>query len=114
MVKAREFLGSATELQELHGEDAALDSVVSLLVLAGIAAADVVCCARTGHHPQGQNHDEAVKALEKCDRGSEKHLARLLRLKTASGYGSTVTSRSDAVAALRAAETLVGRAEELS
>lgn len=114
MARAQKFLDGARDLLDLHGEGDHVDNRITLLVHAGIAASDVVCCARTGYHPQGADHAEAIGALKAADAGSEKHLARLLRLKTASGYGSTVTSAADAAAALRAAEALVARAAELA
>lgn len=39
------------------------DAYVPLCVHAGIAASDVVCCAKLGEHAQGENHDEAVGLL---------------------------------------------------
>jgi hypothetical protein len=39
------------------------DAYVTLLVHAGIAASDVICCARLGEHAQGDNHVEAVALL---------------------------------------------------
>ena len=43
------------------------DSHVTLCVHAGIAAADVICCARLGRHAHGENHDEAIGLIEKVD-----------------------------------------------
>lgn len=114
MAEALEFLDGARDLLDLHGESQQVDARVTLLVHSGVAASDVVCCARTGFHPQGPNHAEAIAALKAADPGSEKYLARLLRMKTASGYGSTVTSVADASTALRAAEALVARAAALA
>lgn len=113
MRKAREFLDQAAELQQLH-QDVVSDAAVSLFILTGIAAADMVCCIRTGYHPQGDNHTEAEQALRRCDPGSEKHLAKLLRLKTSSAYSPTTTTREAAKVAQRAAEALVARAAELT
>lgn len=50
------WLLSAADLlakRGMNGDDALLDSYVSLCVLAGIAASDVVCCAH-GYAPFGQ------------------------------------------------------------
>lgn len=56
--KARQFL------EALADEDDLLDALVTLCAHAGIAGADVVCCARLGEHATGQNRtDEAVELL---------------------------------------------------
>lgn len=39
------------------------DAYVTLLVHAGIAAADVICCQRLGEHALGDSHAEAQKRL---------------------------------------------------
>lgn len=62
MAKAREFLDGARDLLELHGGAAQVSTRVTLLVHAGIAASDVVSCARTGFHPRGDSHAEALVA----------------------------------------------------
>ncbi|MBV9822088.1 MAG: hypothetical protein JO144_07550, partial [Actinobacteria bacterium] len=83
---------------------------VTLCVHAGIAAADVVCCARLGVHARGENHDQAVELLGSVDRTLARALAALLRLKTQSGYSHISTSGADQVRAKRATETLLDAA----
>ena len=58
------------------------DAAVSLLVNAGIAAADVICGVRLGIYAAGENHNEAVALLAKADAGAEKHLRTLLNVKS--------------------------------
>jgi hypothetical protein len=44
------------------------DAIVSLRVTAGIAAADVICCARLGRHSTSTNHGAAVEVLSAAAR----------------------------------------------
>ena len=37
------------------------DVCVTLCVNAGVAASDVICCARPGEYPHGEDHNEAVE-----------------------------------------------------
>lgn len=67
LAKARQFLDAAELVETLADEDDLLDSVVTLCVHAGIAAADVVCCVRLGEHATGQNHTEAVELVGRVD-----------------------------------------------
>jgi hypothetical protein len=82
-------------------------------LLAGIAAADVICCARLGVHAEGLNHNEAVNLLASTDKTASRDLATLLGLKTRSGYSAQQSSRSDRTRARRAAQALVERAEQV-
>lgn len=52
-----------------------------LLVDAGIAASDVICCVRLGVHSNSGTHSDAVTLLERADKGSETYLSTLLGLK---------------------------------
>ncbi len=62
--KARQFWDAASVVRGLADEAADVaDAYVTLLVHAGIAASDVICCARLGEHAQGDNHVEAVALL---------------------------------------------------
>jgi len=88
------------------------DAYVTMCVHAGIAASDVLCCARLGQHPEGQDHVEAVSMLKKLDPEMAKKLSTLLGMKTRSGYGWTTTSRTDKIKAGRAARTLVEAARQ--
>ncbi len=59
--KADQFLDAAHLIGDLADEDGEIaDVYATLCVHAGIAASDVVCCARLGEHSQGENHNEAI------------------------------------------------------
>ncbi|HTR74112.1 MAG TPA: hypothetical protein VMH33_02500 [Solirubrobacterales bacterium] len=109
--KAEEFLDSAAALRDLHDDEAEVgDSVVSLCILAGIAASDVLCCKALGHHVQGDDHQQAVVELSKVEpRGKElgRDLRALLSMKTRAGYGGPAVSADDRKKAWRRAESLV-------
>lgn len=83
------------------------DAYVTLLIHAGIAAADVICCARLGQHAQGESHVEAVSLLRTADPAAARHLDALLKLKTRAGYGHTPVSAPDRRRAQRAADALL-------
>lgn len=96
------------ELVDGHGEVA--DAYVTLCVHAGIAAADVICCASLGEHAQGEHHSEAIDLLAKADKDVAKHLRTLLNLKTKAGYSHTPATADEFKRAGRAAEALVEKA----
>lgn len=100
--KAIEFLDGATLI-----EDEMPDAAVSLLVNAGIAAADVICGARLGIYASGENHTEAVALLAKADAGAEKHLRALLNVKSKVSYTHQPATADERKRSRRAAETLV-------
>lgn len=110
--KARQFLDAAEAIQEL-ADDAGdvADAYVTLLVHAGIAAADVICCAEFGVHAQGENHNEAINLLAKASRDHANDLRTLLSVKTKAGYSSTTVNLTERTRATRAAERLVEAAE---
>ena len=109
--KAEEFLSSAEDLRALHDDEAEVgDSVVSLYILGGIAAADVLCCKALGHHVQGDDHLQAVGELSKVRPGGKelgKDLRALLAMKTRAGYGGPAVKAADRKKAQRRAESLV-------
>lgn len=108
MRKAREFL----ELAELAGPELP-DGCVSNAVLAGIAAADVICCVRSGVRAAGEDHQRAVVLLKQADARSAPHLDRLIRLKSRSAYSDLPATTKQASTALRDATALVTFAESL-
>jgi hypothetical protein len=113
--KAVEFLDAATLIADRpDGEAAAPDAFVTLCIQAGIAASDVICCARLGQHAQGQDHNEAVILLSQANSESAKHLRVLLGMKTKAGYSHTGTSAADARRAGRAADALVETARRVN
>ena len=78
-----------------------------MCVLAGIAAADVICCVRLGEHADGQAHNAAVALLAKVDQKLATSLGILLRQKTDSAYREKASSSAKRRAAKHAAEVLV-------
>jgi hypothetical protein len=112
--KAKQFAAVARDVADL-GEEAReiADAYVTLLVHAGIAAADVICCARLGEYAQGSSHNEAVALLKKADPDSARHLETLLKMKTRAGYGHTPASPDDLKRAQRAGDALLKTARAL-
>lgn len=112
--KAEEFLNAAeTIAASADDENDIGDAYVTLCVHAGIAAADVVCCARLGEHAQGTNHNEAKALLRRVDKGLADDLGILLSLKTDAGYSAKKTSADNRKRAERAAQRLVDAATEM-
>lgn len=118
LARARAFLEAADLVVDLVEGDARAErelaaALVTLWVHAGIAAADVICCARLGRHHSGEDHQAAVRLLRAADEGQDVTLGRLLAVKAPAGYGHRLISAEDRLRARRAAQTLVRRAEEL-
>ena len=80
--KGEGFLQAADDIGLSHHAGELRDAVVTLYVHAGIAASDVICCARLGKHSTGDNHAEAIALLKAANARSAKHLATLLSVKT--------------------------------
>lgn len=111
MAKAVSFLDQAHVVLALaDNEQDVTDAAVTLLVHAGIAAADVVCCARLGEHAAGDSHSDAVALLRRADSDAAKNLKVLLDLKTQAGYSALRTTPQNLTRALRAATHLVDAA----
>jgi hypothetical protein len=87
---------------------------VDLRVDAGIAAADVICCARLGLHAAGENHNEAVALLRQAEPGAEKHLRTLLNLKSKVAYSHQPAANDERKKVCRAADALVEAARRIS
>jgi hypothetical protein len=100
--KATEFYEAAVLV-----EDATPNASVDLVVDAGIAAADVICCSRLGMYATGENHNEAVSLLDKAEPGVAKYLRVLLNLKSKVAYMHVSVTTSERKRASRAAERLV-------
>lgn len=108
---AQQFDDAAEMVSQLGDDDTALgNACVTLWVHAGIAASDVLCCARLGQHSRGQDHQEAVALLLQADAPSAPHLRRLLALKTQAGCSPRTLRRSDVLAAQRACQALMDAA----
>jgi hypothetical protein len=111
LAKAEQFLEVAENTRDLAADEADVgDALVSLYVLAGIAASDVLCCKSLGHYVQGDDHQQAVAELSKVTPGGKalgRDLRALLALKSRAGYGATSVRAEDRKRACRRAENLV-------
>lgn len=111
LVKAQQFLAAAELIEDAVSNETA-DAYVTLCVHAGIAAADVICCARIGRHAQGDNHAAATALLKKANAAdSAKRLEVLLSMKSKAGYAHLPSSATDVKRAGRAAKSLLEEAE---
>lgn len=102
--RAIEFWQSAEDLRDLDGDG---NSIVSLYVLAGVAASDAICGARLGEYAQGENHADALAVLKRADPTLVASLQRLLSRKTEWPYGGAGVSASRIESARAAATRLV-------
>jgi len=111
LAKAEQFLEVAENTREFADDEAEVgDALVSLYVLAGIAASDVLCCKSLGHYVQGDDHQQAVAELSKVTPGGKalgKDLRALLALKSRAGYGAASVRADERKRACRGAESLV-------
>ncbi|HET6506790.1 MAG TPA: hypothetical protein VFG42_08370 [Baekduia sp.] len=107
------------DLADLHGptsDAAARKAAISAAVLAGIAAADAVCCAALGERSRSQNHRDATELVHGIAPGgpaAAKRLAQLLDVKDASQYGFKDLTGQRLTAALRQAHAVVAWAETI-
>jgi hypothetical protein len=117
--KAEQFLSSARDIGALADDEADVrDSVVTLLVHAGIAAADVICCKTLGRYSLGSDgHNEAVELLRRIREpdGVEpaRSLGRLLGVKSKAGYLHRLVTANERKQAERGAATLVQAARAI-
>ena len=110
---ARGRLAIAIEYQELAysksvaSTDAARNAAVGNAVLAGIAAADAICCVRLGERSSSSDHSDAVALLTKVDKKLGQHLSTLIGSKSTSHYGDTFVGSETLKSCLRAMDHLV-------
>ena len=86
-----------------------------LAVLAGIAAADAICCVRLGKRHRGEDHRGATALLRGATPDGAKlatTLTRLLDVKDTAHYGVRLIDRRTAANAMRWASLIVSRARE--
>ena len=106
--KASQFWRAASIVETLADDESDLvDAYVTLLIHAGIAAADVICCTRLGYHAMGDNHAEAIAVLALVDSNLAGDLGTLLDMKTRSGYTHETSSVGNRKRAQRAADRLI-------
>ncbi|PZU36177.1 MAG: hypothetical protein DI573_14190 [Microbacterium sp.] len=83
------------------------NTLVTLYVHAGIAAADAICCARLGEYSTSGNHSDAVALLTRADATLAPALQRLISVKSAAGYGAISMSSQRITDSRKAAERLI-------
>jgi hypothetical protein len=113
LADARKFLELA-ELVDDEPESTSLGVSSANAALAGIAAADAVCCRALGERSRGEDHRDAVALVAQVSPGGDEAanaLARLLAIKNDADYGLTTMSRAKRETALRQARKLVEFAE---
>jgi hypothetical protein len=114
--QAVQFLTAADTIRELAERPSDISNVfVTNCVLAGIAAADAICCKALGEHARGESHDEAFQLIERVRPGGSdlaNALRTLLQFKTQAGYGAETISDDAMKRADRAATKLVNAAKE--
>lgn len=106
LARAEEYLAAATDELEAGRAIAA----TSLAIHAAINAADAVTGARMGHRAAGHDHDHARSLLQEAGKDGaevEKHLARLLPLKTKTEYEPDEVPLSEAKRAVERATRCV-------
>ena len=113
--KAKQFAHAAETLGVLDADEPALiDARVTLWVLTGIAASDVICCALLGEHAQGDGHDEAVPLLRSVRPELARHLEVLIQAKTRSGYSAQASSTGTLKKTERSGSALLAHAEQIA
>lgn len=116
---AQSRLNIAREYQDLAhsksdpGTGAARNAIVGNAVLAGIAAADAVCCARLGERSTSADHSDAVILLERVDPVLAQKLSTLIGNKPTSHYGENFISIETLRSCLRAMDQLILAAIEV-
>jgi len=91
-------------------------AAVSNAVLAGIAAADSICCRRLGLHAAGDDHQRAIALVEEAGdvgREARRRLETLLSIKHKAQYEEvdpTVPEAKRAIRAMRSILDLAARA----
>lgn len=112
--KMEAFVAAAEGLALFDAQDDpdVTDALVSLRVNAGIAAADVICCRRLGHHAVGSDHNDAVALLSRVDKTLGNHLRRLLQMKPKAQYSALAVSNQELKTSQRASDALVAAARD--
>jgi hypothetical protein len=90
-------------------------AAVSNAVLAGIAAADSICCLRLGRHASGDNHQQAIALVEEAGdvgREARRHLETLLSIKHKAQYEDGDPTVPEARRAIRAMRSILELASE--
>jgi hypothetical protein len=114
--KAGEFADAAQTIREFADDEADVgDAYVTLLIHAGVAAADVICCAELGEHARGESHNDAIELIRRVRPGGTalaNALSTLLGAKTRAGYGHQRVNKDTRIRCARAAEKLLQAARD--
>ena len=110
--RLRKALQFANTARGIETDMTLIDAYVTNCIHAGIAAADVICCAQLGEHAVGENHQDAVEHLAKADGELAKDLRALLAMKTAAGYSEVAATEQQRKRARRAMDRLLEVAEQ--
>ena len=112
---ARAYLDTAELVHDEKERQEFLSVSAGLAVLAGIAAADSICCVRLRRLHRGDDHRAAAELLSSATPDGPALASKLLRLldvKDAAHYGVTAVGLRKARDTLRWARQLVKRAGE--
>ena len=113
---AKARLDIAREYQELAHAKSESDSgatrnaIAGNAILAGIAAADAICCMRLGERSTSSDHSDAVVLLAKVDPVMAQKLSTLIGSKSASHYGENFIGSESLKSCLRAMDQLIDSA----
>lgn len=116
--QAKNRLDVAKQYQELahlkSDEDtgAARNAAAGNAVLAGIAAADAICCLRLGQRSSSSDHTDAIALLAKVDKKLAQDFSILIGDKPTSHYGDSFIGTQSLKRCLRAMDHLVQVASE--
>lgn len=106
--KAEQFAYAFRTVHEFANEPGDVaDACATLAIHAGIAAADVICCAALGHHHSGDDHRGAIELLAQVDAALSRHLKTLLDVKTQAGYSHDAITDASLKKAERAMNALL-------
>lgn len=112
--KAEQFMQAAQMIEEsVENELDLTDAYITLVVHAGIAATDVICCYRLGEYSSGESHNQAIELVKKVDTKLAADLSNLLQVKTLAGYGNDPATLDNRRRAKRSAEHLMEQARQI-
>lgn len=113
-----EYAGQQLELAEVGvpwASDGERKASGGCGVLAAIAAADAICCARLGRRSRGQDHGQATALLELVEpdgKSLSRDLETALAAKDLVHYGTALLSAERHLSLLRSARRLVAAAAD--
>lgn len=103
------------ELDPFASDGPTRSAAVSNAVLAGIAAADAICCRRLGRHAAGNDHQQALDLLDQAGElgmSARKQLATLLSAKNKAQYEQVDPTVTEAKRVMRAMHRILELASQ--